>query len=44
MYKITFPQKDATIYEKYPTLNSGIDQINQENHILRVHRLKHHVL
>lgn len=27
MYKITFPQKDATIYEKYPTLNSGIDQI-----------------
>jgi len=27
MYKICYPQKDATIEEKYPDRNSGIDQI-----------------
>ena len=27
MYRIIYPLKDTTIYDKYPELNSGIDQI-----------------
>lgn len=27
MFKIIYPQKDATIYERYPERNTGIDQI-----------------
>lgn len=27
MYKILYPKKDASIYEAYPTRNTGIDQI-----------------
>lgn len=27
MYKILYPENDATIYERYPNRNTGIDQI-----------------
>lgn len=27
MYRIFYPERDATIYEKYPSKNTGIDQI-----------------
>jgi hypothetical protein len=27
MYKILYPDKDATLYEKYPDQNTGVDQI-----------------
>jgi hypothetical protein len=27
MFRILYPLKDATIYDRYPELNSGIDQI-----------------
>ena len=27
MYKILYPKKDATLYERYPDRNTSIDQI-----------------
>ena len=27
MYKLIYPKKDTTIYEKHPERNSGVDQI-----------------